>query len=85
MNSNEPIFNAAMITAGIGIVIDLLLSYGFVITDNQQAAWRAAAAFVAPFIVWAIARRKTVTVDKANAAVTKAEQGKQVAPFNVGN
>lgn len=40
---------------------------------------------VIPLGTWALSRRKTVTVAKANTAITAASHGKRVAPFKVGS
>lgn len=82
--TREPIINAALITTGLTVAIDLALAYGVAITDAQQAAWRAAAAFVAPLIVAIAARRSVVPVDRANEAIDTAAHTRVVKHFTVG-
>lgn len=75
--SGEPILTTASITALVVAVIAVLVAFGIPLTQEQQTAIIALVGVVAPFVVWAIARRFTTPTKNVAAVVDKT--GKTVA------
>ncbi len=84
MSTNEPILTPTTISAAIGALLTLLVAFNVNITEAQSEAVLGFVAVVAPFVVWRIARRSTVPVDVANAAIDAAERGDRVLRFTKG-
>lgn len=70
-SSGEPILTTASLTAIIIAVIALLVAFGIPLTDDQQKAIIALVGVIAPFVVWAIARRSTTPSKNVAAVVDK--------------
>ena len=61
--NREPLVTVASITALVGALIALLVSFGVKLTGDQQTAILAVTTVVAPLLVAAIARRKVTPVE----------------------
>ncbi len=82
----EPILiDAAKVSAGIAATAVVLQVFGAPIVDSQvQAITGFALLVLIPLITWALARRKTVSVDRANQLLQKANSGTRVPPVKRG-
>lgn len=86
MNTKEPILVNGLSVSGV-VVATLAVAERFganILEGDAAIATAFISVVVIPIGTWILSRRKTVTVDKANTAIAAAGQGKQVAPFKVG-
>ena len=65
--NNEPIVTVAAISAAVAAIIALLVAFGINLTADQTAAIMGVVAVAAPFIVAAIARKFTVSLNRVAA------------------